>query len=63
MFSHNIFNINNLTPGIDGMFLAIPEIFIFCSTLILMVLDIFFFKEKRYYSPFIWSLEKSWKNL
>ena len=43
MFSQNILNI-----GIDGMLLAIPEIFIFCSTLILMILDIFFFKEKSF---------------
>ena len=43
MFSQNLLNI-----GIDGMLLAIPEIFIFCSTLILMILDIFFFEEKSF---------------
>ena len=38
----------SLNLGIDNMYLAMPEIFIFCSTLILMLLDIFFFKEKSF---------------
>ena len=48
MFTQNIINNYLLIPGIDGMLLAIPEIFIFCSTLMLMILDIFFFKEKSF---------------
>ena len=48
MFTKNIINNYLQIPGIDGMLLAIPEIFIFCSTLILMILDIFFFKEKSF---------------
>ena len=48
MFTQNIINNYLQIPGIDGMLLAMPEIFIFCSTLILMILDIFFFKEKSF---------------
>ena len=48
MFSENILNNYPLNIGIDGILLALPEIFIFCSTLILMILDIFFFKEKSF---------------
>ena len=48
MFTQNIIKNYLQIPGIDGMLLAIPEIFIFCSTLILMILDIFFFKEKSF---------------
>ena len=48
MFTQNIINNYLQIPGIDGMILAMPEIFIFCSTLILMILDIFFFKEKSF---------------
>ena len=48
MFTLNIIKNYLEIPGIDGMLLAMPEIFIFCSTLILMILDIFFFKEKSF---------------
>ena len=34
MFTQNIINNYLQIPGIDGMLLALPEIFIFCSTFV-----------------------------
>ncbi len=48
MLPQNILHNYSLNIGIDGFFLALPEIFIFSSTLILMILDIFLFKEKGF---------------
>ncbi len=33
--------------GIDNLYLALPEIFIFCSLLVLLIVDIFYFKDQN----------------
>ena len=41
------YNFSKTISGIENIYLAIPEIFIFCSLLVLLIIDIFFLKEQN----------------